>query len=567
MPMKKMLIASLLLLSSMGLAQDLPALLPADTVLALGMADMRGVSELTTDFQAEFERLEIASAFAAIAGVGEADELEAGLPAGVSWLDALGTEAWLSVSVSSFNPFPVITLATVLEPNALEALTPLIEETAQGSEALREGDYTFYTMFLEDPNAPVQRIAYGVADDILLLSSNPDTLRSVLRQAGGSTEASLADTEGYRDTLAELEDGDFYGYLNYAAVAQALRPFASGLGFDTLFARVDAMLQTLNATAGVAWLTPDSLESEGILRLNQAGGDTTLYNLLTSRGFADPNTAALAPETTIGFTTGYTNLPAWWDYLNELSMSVPEIGGSLNDVVLSFTGVNLEVALFSWMGTQLTSIVTGAGEVVEPGVVSDNLLGEAVYVISTTDDMAAARGLGQLMQSVSMTLAMFADPSGGMGNAELEVNDIAGVSVSTYTMAPGVTISIAVDGGYAYIAPSLEALVESLSDAGSLVDNINYQDSVALVPGDASSFSYSDNSASLSATAEQLVSQLQLLAGIGGASNLDFDAVQAASDDIQAFLDFVATRVDTSVGYSQRNGDEIYNYSQTPIDW
>jgi len=551
----------------MGLAQDLPALLPADTVLALGMADMRGVSELTTDFQAEFERLEIASAFAAIAGVGEADELEAGLPAGVSWLDALGTEAWLSVSVSSFNPFPVITLATVLEPNALEALTPLIEETAQGSEALREGDYTFYTMFLEDPNAPVQRIAYGVADDILLLSSNPDTLRSVLRQAGGSTEASLADTEGYRDTLAELEDGDFYGYLNYAAVAQALRPFASGLGFDTLFARVDAMLQTLNATAGVAWLTPDSLESEGILRLNQAGGDTTLYNLLTSRGFADPNTAALAPETTIGFTTGYTNLPAWWDYLNELSMSVPEIGGSLNDVVLSFTGVNLEVALFSWMGTQLTSIVTGAGEVVEPGVVSDNLLGEAVYVISTTDDMAAARGLGQLMQSVSMTLAMFADPSGGMGNAELEVNDIAGVSVSTYTMAPGVTISIAVDGGYAYIAPSLEALVESLSDAGSLVDNINYQDSVALVPGDASSFSYSDNSASLSATAEQLVSQLQLLAGIGGASNLDFDAVQAASDDIQAFLDFVATRVDTSVGYSQRNGDEIYNYSQTPIDW
>ena len=567
MLMKKTLIASLLLLSSTGLAQDLPALLPADTVLALGMVDMFGVSELTTDFQDEFERLEIASAFAAIAGVGEADELEAGLPAGVSLLDVLGTEAWVSVSVSSFNPFPVITLATVLEPNALEALTPLIEETAQGSEALQEGDYTFYTMFLEDPDAPVQRIAYGVADDILLLSSNPDTLRSVLRQAGGSTEASLADTESYQNTLAELEEGDFYGYLNYAAVAQALRPFASGLGFDTLFARVNEMLQTLNATAGVAWLTPDSLESEGIVRLNQAGGDTTLYTLLTSRGFADPNTATLAPESTIGFTTGYTNLPAWWDYLNELSMSVPELGGSLNDVALSFTGVDLEVALFSWMGTQLTSIVTGAGEVVQPGMVSDNLLGESVYVISTTDGAAAARGLGQLMQSVSMTLAMFADPSGGMGNAELEVSDVAGVSVSTYTMAPGVTISIAVDGGYAYIAPSLDALVASLSGAGSLVDDVNYQDSVALVPGDASSFSYSDNSASLSATAEQLISQLQLLAGIGGASNLDFDAVQAASDDIQAFLDFVATRVDTSVGYSQRNGEEIYNYSQTPIDW
>lgn len=565
---KRTLLASVLLLSaSLGLAQRLPALLSADTVVAMGMADLQAASELSGDFQAEFERLGIVSAFAAIAGADDAAALEDVLPEGVAWLDVFGNEAWLSVSVSSFNPFPVVTLATVLEPDALTALTPLITSAAQDSETLQEGNYTFYTRLLQDPDAPVQRIAFGVADDILLLSSNPDTLRGVLRQASGSTEAALADTDGYQGTLGSLATGNFYGYLNYAAIAQGVRPFASGFGFDDSLARVSSMLQTLNATGGVARVTASGLESEGLLQLNAAGGDDSLYALLTAQGFADPNAVSLAPAETIGLTTGYVNLPAWWDYLNELSRSVPELGGSLNDVAQGFTGVNLEASLFAWMGSQLTSIVTGAGDVVEPGMVSDNLLGEAVYLIGTTDDAAAAAGLAQVMQSLSMTVAMFADPSGGMGNAATETSTIAGVSVTTYTMSPGVTISVAVDGGYAYIAPSLEALTASLAGDTSLANDPTYQNRTSLVPGDASSFSYSDNSVSLAATGEQLVSQLQLLAGIGGASNLDFDAVQAASSNIQAFLDFAAARVGASVGYSQRDGDEIYNYSQTPIQW
>lgn len=567
MLMKRMLIVSMLMFSALGFAQRLPEWLPADTVVALGMVNYREASQQMGTFIAEFERLEIAASLAAIAGEDNMAALEDRLPAGVTWLDVLGSEAWLSVSVSSFNPFPVITLATVLAPNAQAALAPLLADAAQDSETLQEGNYTFYTRLLEDPDAPVQRIAYALADDVLLLSSNPDTLRSALRQAGGSSEAALADSEGYQGTLASLATGNFYGYLNYAAVAQGVRPFASGFGFDALLTRVTNLLQTLNATGGVARVTSNGLESEGILRLNPNGGDDSLYALLTAEGFADPNTATLAPAETIGFTTGYVTLPAWWDYLNELSRSVPELGGSLNDLALSFTGVNLEASLFAWMGSQLTSIVTGTGDVVQPGMVSDNLLGESVYVISTTDDAAAAAGLGQVMQSISMTVAMFADPSGGMGSAATDTTTLAGVSVTTYTMAPGVTISVAVDGGYAYIAPSLEALTDTLSGSTSLASNPTYQASTALVPGDASSLSYVDNSASLSAAGEQLVSQLQLLAGIGGASNLNFDAVQDASDNLQAFLDFTATRIGASVGYSQRSGDEIYNYSQAPINW
>lgn len=567
MLMKRMLIVSMLMFSALGFAQRLPEWLPADTVVALGMVNYREASQQMGTFIAEFERLEIAASLAAIAGEDNMAALEDRLPAGVTWLDVLGSEAWLSVSVSSFNPFPVITLATVLAPNAQAALAPLLADAAQDSETLQEGNYTFYTRLLEDPDAPVQRIAYALADDVLLLSSNPDTLRSALRQAGGSSEAALADSEGYQGTLASLATGNFYGYLNYAAVAQGVRPFASGFGFDALLTRVTNLLQTLNATGGVARVTGNGLESEGILRLNPNGGDDSLYALLTAEGFADPNTATLAPAETIGFTTGYVTLPAWWDYLNELSRSVPELGGSLNDLALSFTGVNLEASLFAWMGSQLTSIVTGTGDVVQPGMVSDNLLGESVYVISTTDDAAAAAGLGQVMQSISMTVAMFADPSGGMGSAATDTTTLAGVSVTTYTMAPGVTISVAVDGGYAYIAPSLEALTDTLSGSTSLASNPTYQASTALVPGDASSLSYVDNSASLSAAGEQLVSQLQLLAGIGGASNLNFDAVQDASNNLQAFLDFTATRIGASVGYSQRSGDEIYNYSQAPINW
>ncbi|MEM6430750.1 MAG: hypothetical protein AAF708_16040 [Deinococcota bacterium] len=562
-----MILSLSLLTLSAAFAQRLPSLLSADSIVVLGMQDMTGAGERSAAFQEEFNRLELATTLASLFGddVSE-DDLENALPEGVTWLDVLGTEAWLSVSASSFNPFPVITLATVVSPSAADALAPLLPD--DDADVLQEGDYTFYTLFLEDPDAPVQRIAYGLADDVLFLSSNPDTLRASLRQLGGSDEASLLETDGYNATLGTLAGGNFYGYVNYAGVAQAIKPFATGFGFDALVERVSSMLGTLNTSAGVVRLLSDNVVSESVTSLNEAAGDTSLYNLLTIDGYADTSTATRSPAGALSYSTSFVDVAGWWDYLNELSSSVPELGGSLNDLVLSFTGVDLSTNLFGWMGTQVVSIVTGAGEVTEPGMMSDNLLGEFVYMIGTNDTQAASSGLAQVMQTISTTVAMFADPMGGSGDASSSTTDIAGVTVSTYAMAPGVTISTAVLDGYALISPSLES-ISTVLNAGSanLASLEAYQDAVSIIPGDASAVTYTDTSTNLRASAEQLASQLQVFAGLGGASTLDFDAIQTASDNLMTFFEFAAERLGPTVGYSQRSGADVYSYAETPVSW
>jgi hypothetical protein len=172
------------------------------------------------------------------------------------------------------------------------------------------------------------------------------------------------------------------------------------------------------------------------------------------------------------------------------------------------------------------------------------------------------------MQSISATVAMFADPMGGSGDASSSTSDIAGVTVNTYAMAPGVTVSTAVVDGYALISPSLESMniVLNAGDA-NLAALETYQDATSIIPGDASVITYTDTSSNLRASAEQLASQLQVFAGLGGASTLDFDAIQTASDNLMTFFEFAAERLGPTIGYSQRSGADVYSYSETPVSW
>ena len=65
-------------------------------------------------------------------------------------------------------------------------------------------------------------------------------------------------------------------------------------------------------------------------------------------------------------------------------------------------------------------MTTGLSEVVEPGVPSENLLGEAAYLIETTNEAAAERGLGALLQNLNRTVSSLTDPQGGAGEPQSE---------------------------------------------------------------------------------------------------------------------------------------------------
>ena len=568
-----------------ALAQSLGDLLPAETFLAFGTSDLNGQTEKLQPFIDEFERLELGQALAALfpeegaeTGGESGGDLEADMTdlaaefEGLGLLDLLGQEAWVALSASSFNPLPSLTLLARLSPEAsAKAAELLAEATSQaGVESLSEGEYTFYQERLDDAeDSPVQVLAYAQADDLLALSTNPDTLRGVLRQLGGSGDPSFTASEGYAATLGQLEPANFYSYLDYAQVAQVVTPFAQTVGFPQLIERITQAFETAGVSTGVVRVTDSGLESEGLQALNRDGGDASLYALLSTATPVDPATATLAPQDALAWTSATVDLQGWWDYLNEIAAAAPELGGSLDSMLGMFLGLDLRTTFFNWAGSSVTTVTTGVGEVAEPGVPSSNLLGDAVYIVAATDEAAAQTGLDTLLQSVSGTVASFADPSGGAGNASTQTEEIAGVTVNTFTITEGISLSYAVANGYAYIGTTQDGLRDVLeaSAAASLQESDAFTRLTSEAPQDAGSLSVADNQATLSSTAAQLVSQVQMMAGLGGASELDFEAVEAASSKLEAFLQFVAERLGSSIGYAERSDGAIRGYSETQVTW
>ena len=558
-----------LVFGSFAAAQDLAELLPEDTIFALGMQGLSEADERLEPFQAEFERLEVGEALTtlfesqdvgATGGMGEmaeSDELGALLS-----LEVLGQEAWIALSASSFSPLPAATLITQLTPEAVEQVGPLLEQAnaQENPESFTEGDYTFYQLPVEDAD-PIQVVAYAQADDLLMISTNPEVLRGVLRRLGGGGEPNFAESEGYAQTLGTLENGTFYGYLDYAGIADVAEPFSQGFGFDQLVTRLSSAFQTAGVTGGVARLTDEGVITEGFQAVNEAGGDSELYDLLTSGDAADLDTQRFAPEDALGYSVSATDLSGWYDYLNSLATSVPELGGDLDSLLLSFTGINLRQTFFDWTDGQVVTVTTGLGEVAEPGVPSENLLGEAVYLIRASDESEAEEGLAVLFESLSQSIAAFSDPMGGSGGATSSTAQIGDVEVTQYDITDGVSLSYAVTDGYALIATTEDAM-RSVLEAEEPLDV-----DLGVVPEDASSATYSDAQATLEGSAQQIGSQLELAAGLGGASGLNFDEVENASSVLEEYLSFVASRLGNSVSYSERSDEGITSYSETEVDW
>ncbi len=572
---------ALLTLGGLASAQDLAKLLPEETFLALGMQDLAGVSDKLQDFSAEFERLDVLGAFTALANSGSASggsvsggamsAMDALSPEdkqaveSLTSLEVLGQEAWLALSASSFSPLPALTMVTRVTPEGMRKVQALLDKAldkagTQGVETLEESGATFYQRQLQDAE-PLQVVAYTLTDDLLALSTNPDELRGVLRRYAGADEPNFETAEGYQNTLGTLEEGTFYSFFDYARIAEVAAPYAQNLGFDPLVERLSQAFTTAGAVGGVVQLTDDGLVTEGFQALEQTGGDASLYALLSADTAA--TTDVSVPPEALSYSATAFNWSGWYDYLNELALSVPELGGDLDSLILSFTGLNLRESIFSWTGDQLVTVTTGLSGAVEPGIPSENLLGEGVYLIQATNAAAAERGLGDLFQNISRVTSSMSDPQGGDGQPQRSQETIAGTDVTRFEVAPGATIFYAVNDGYALIGTSETAMAATLNAQTEGGRN----DLFGEVPKGATGYAYTDDKATFQNLAQTLGTQIQTAAGMGGAANLDFAAVEKASSVAEAFLSFIATRLTSSTAYSERTGGDVSSYSETGVTW
>ena len=573
-PVLAIALASVLLLAALApaaRAQDLQRLLPADTAVALGLHELDDARELLAPFVDPWVELGVGEALAEVLGgldaaglMGvplDADELDGGFDVpteleGIEIWDLLGREAWLGVSVSPFNPLPAVTLLARIDGETGVRFDALFaREIAGGALALDEGALGFIVVALDGGGFPLAAARDG---DLLALSSNPDVLRGVLRQRQGSTEPSFGDAPRAAATLGALGEGQLHGFLDLGPLARSLAPLAAGVGFDASVERLLELFDTLGPIAGVTRLSEDGTATTTLQQLQQSGGDDALIALLGAPAAAPRELLGWVPEGALSVQVSALDLQAWWRYFSALVADLRELGvPDLDRTITDVLGIDVARDLVGWSAPGLIVVQTGLGQTAELGAPASDLLGETVFGLRTTDDAAAEAGLRRMLEELAQRVALFADPFAEPGaNAVVVVRELtlAGVGARAYDVLPGLTLVTAVADGMAWIATD-EAGLERvlLAGRGGAQLPAPFADLADLVPADATAFTLADNRASLAATGDALKQQVQLLAGFGG-GGIDFDAVERATDALEAYLEAIAPRFGGTVSWSSHGG-------------
>lgn len=553
-----------------------PELLPADTVLAFGLEGVAGHQDKFQPFIDEFMRLGLGDSLARVfadegldAGdLGDAqDALDFVAQAGLA---GLVTEyGWAGLNVSISNPVPNLTL--ILTPDAAARAEIADElasaESSPGALTLMEGSQPFVSLPLDG----AMTLNVALTDAHFVLSTNPDVLRGVLRREAGSSEPSLVSSPGWTATSAHVGRGNLHFYLDVAAGMNVLhpflRPFAGEFGVAGLLDELVTAIATTGTIASSSVFTDSGTATESVQVVQ--GDSAAVRSLILDRGAVSRDGLVFVPADSLNVAVGTSSAVGWWDYLNGVFARNPELGiTSLDDLLRMFFGVDLRTNLFSWLGDEITTVTVGMGDLAQPGVASDNLLGESLFIMRTTDDAAASTGLETLLTTLGSTIGMFMSLDGsGPAAAGAQTETVQGVTVSTMDIGSGIVLSWAVTDGFVLFSTdgtSVAAALEARAAAAPLGTRLEAM--LANVPEGAVGFNVSDDGATVASTAEQLALQLQLTAGLMG-GDIDFDALDDATRGLTEFLNFVAARLGGSYSYSHIEGDTIITVGASEIDW
>ncbi len=563
--MKYIVLLALVVLLNYVPAQKLTTLLPENPIFALGISDLEMLRGKLVNFTDTFEELEIGEALISLTSPQSSKDTYRNMAD--LWL-MVCEEAWVAWANVSAELPALITLAKI-HSDYTEDVANLL--TDLDAEIKQVGDHNYSLVTFTEGSNVFTEMAYALVGNVFILSSDETTLQEALIALDSKEAIGFATNKDYKKTLEHLKLGQLYNYLDYGELSGVLEPIIQSLEFNKLTSKLTAAISTLGISAGTSRITEDGMITEGVQIPNAKGGDKDLYRLLTRVQPAKNNTLAFVPSNAFAFSSGHNNLAAWWQYIDGLVADTQILGGGLGDLLLAFFGLDVQATFLDWVGINLTTITTGVSKVSEPGVPNENLLGETVYIIETSDEAAMEQGLGQFFTILTQGLAAFADPQGGMGNASSKEADIADIKVSTFNITGGMSLSYAVTDGYALIATSLvamESVLETKNSESNLETTEAYKHLVSLSPEKASSFSLSNMSASMESTATQLSKQLELFSGLGGAANLDFDKVEQASASVKDYLNFVASCLGYNMAYRQVLPEGIiYNYGEIQISW
>ena len=300
-------------------------------------------------------------------------------------------------------------------------------------------------------------------DGTLLLASDPDVLRGMVRRASGDGEPGLAGTRVGRLSGGMTSRG--LGLtVNLSAAADALEAFrflaTEDDGTDVLFNRV---LNTLRVVNGFAWHA--TVDSGGVLvesvstfdaRLAQEVGEEELLELLTCATcqLGDPT---LLPQDAVALSGGMLPLGAFVDWVDSWLASVSDIGGvpegwDLRTALAELLGIDADVAALGWLGdswhaatlgvldTDLRGWVQGLPTLITIPVSSEQAAREGLDQWPTL-----LRSLGDLTEDMGAGTEMdgFFRPQDAVSVRE---SAYRGIPYTRYRTGPAVDVGVAVFG-------------------------------------------------------------------------------------------------------------------------
>lgn len=516
------------------------SLMPDTTILAVHVSPegfdasvLHGLfDELDTD-AAKSVFMRLADAFEAASGAGD-------VPGGMDDLDLFGDLAGqcpelasaveralaslgptvVGVSISRFDPEPALVFATRPgDPLLAGSLLTATVDCADGRTLGSEGDVDLWVLG-DGGDFP---LVLADVDGTLLLASDPDVLRGMVRRAAGGGEPGFGTTRVGRLSGGMTSRG--LGLtVNLAAAADALEAIrfvaTEAEGSDVLFYR---FVNTLRVTNGFAWHA--TVDAGGVLvesvstfdaRLAEEAGETELLELLTCSA-CELGEPALLPRNAVSLSGGVLPLAAAVDWVDGWLISLAGMGGvpdgwDVRTALDELLGVDADSAALSWLGdswhaatldvldTDLRGWVQGPPTLITVPVSSEEAAREGIRqwpeILLGLGEMTQALGAGTEMDG-------FFRPQDAVSVRE---GSYRGIPYTRYRTGPAVDVGVAVFGGHLVLglpASSLHAAVDVyLGDGPAAGQAWRTYEGLGLAAGDVKAYDVTLTSQFLSGLAE-----------------------------------------------------------------
>jgi hypothetical protein len=425
-------------------------------------------------------------------------------------------EALLTVTASPFNPVPAVTALLRLDesyaPLMVDVRTALLACIAEEDVVITELVQDDVTLYVVDDAGDLP-VVVGNIDNLFFIGSNPEAVRAVVRLAGGSDEPSLATTESYQQARGKLlETENYLGFsLNFAALAEVAEGFIGFVAGDPdteyLANRLLAMLRTLGGVTAQISATEDGLVTESVLTVNPEGGDSALLELILCET-CTVSEPFLAPEGAVGVSASYIPWREVFDYAQDWldGMQDPANRIDLKTLIEEETGLDLDRALFNWLGSELHTYQL---EVVSTDLRTLIYNPAQFSVIPVTSAEAARAGIEELGDTLGPLLeSLFAvagqmDPdlnalfgSGLLTQRATRSYDYRGVEVTRIQLGLNVDVAYAFVGDYLVIGTPIRATeiaIDTYMGERNALTNSAFDVARAAMPQAVSSYSFSSD--------------------------------------------------------------------------